>query len=158
MKLHVADREAGRFTFRFEPTEREWFSRILEMYPVQNEPVQAQADAEKQDLLEKAFAESRTKLREEAEAFLRSGSIEIDKDFSEFWHLRLTAAQIEELLQILNNIRIGLWIKLGKPDPNEEPPSKRKLSDDLVRAYTIMHVCAAWQGVAMEAVNPDSSA
>jgi hypothetical protein len=128
------------------------------MYPVQEEPIRAQSDREKTELLEAALAENRSRLREKAELFLRSGKLEIDNEFKEFWDVTLTAVEIEELLQILNNVRIGLWIKLGRPDPADERKFVGPPSEEALQAHMIMHVCAAWQGVAMAATDPESEA
>jgi hypothetical protein len=156
--LLSADKESGKFTFRFEQAEREWFRHILERYPVQQTPLRSiNEDAAVNELLEKALAESRKKLRSDAELFLKAGKIEIDPAFNEYWDLILTAAEIEELLQILNNVRVGLWIQLGKPEPSIEELLPTKPSEDQVRAHMIMHVSAAWQGTLMAAVDPEST-
>lgn len=156
MTLLTADKEADKFTFRFEHAEREWFRHVLDLYPVQQKPLKAiNEDAGANELLEKALAESRKKLRGDAELFLRAGKIEIDPAFNEYWDLTLTAAEIEELLQILNNVRVGLWIQLGKPEPSIEELLPTKPSEGQVRAHMIMHVSAAWQGALMSAVDVD---
>ena len=158
MTLLTADKEAGKFTFRFEQAEREWFRHILDLYPVQQTPLRPiNDDASANELLEKALADGRKKLRGDAQLFLKAGKLEIDAAFSEFWDLTLTAPEIEELLQILNNVRVGLWIRLGKPEPSIEELLPTKPSEDQVRAHMIMHVCAAWQGTLMSAVDPESS-
>ena len=156
MTLLTADKETGKFTFRFEQAEREWFRHILDRYPVQQTPLRAiNEDAATNELLEKALAESRKKLRADAELFLKAGKLEIDPAFNEYWDLTLTAVEIEELLQILNNVRVGLWIQLGKPEPSIEELLPTKPSEDQVRSHMIMHVCAAWQSALMGAVDPE---
>jgi hypothetical protein len=152
--LLSSDKEAGKFTFRFEQAEREWFRHILDLYPVQQTPLKPiNNDASANELLEKALAEGRKKLRDNAAIFLKAGKIEIDAAFNEFWDLTLTAAELEEMLQILNNVRVGLWIRLGKPDPSIEQLLPTKPNEDQVRAHMVMHVCAAWQGILMAAVD-----
>jgi hypothetical protein len=154
VRLKSCDRESGKFTFRFEPNEREWFARVLEMYPVQEEELQpAGSDAALSGRIKRALAATREKLKADAALFLRAGKLEIDAEFNEYWDLTLSGAEVEDLLQILNNIRVGCWRKLGMPDPNKELRST-DLSEESVRTQTIMHVCAAWQGVLMFAVNP----
>jgi hypothetical protein len=151
-----ADKEVGKFTFRFEQAEREWFRHILELYPAQETPLRPiNEDAAANELLEKALADGRKKLREDAQLFLKAGKLEIDATFNEFWDLTLTAGEIEELLQILNNVRVGLWIRLGKPEPSIEELLPTKPSEEQVRSHMIMHVCAAWQGTLMSAVDPE---
>lgn len=152
MRLQGA--EEGRFRFRFETTEREWFKRILELYPVQHAPLTPIAtDAGANELLEKALQEDRQKLRENAETLLKSGSLEIDAKFNEYWNLTLNAEQIEELLQILNDVRVGLWAQLGRPEVGAEVTFLAPQSEDIVRKHMIMHVCGAWQGALMGAVD-----
>jgi hypothetical protein len=152
-----ADKEVGKFTFRFEQAEREWFRHILELYPAQETPLRPiNEDASANELLQKALAEGRKKLRDDAQLFLKAGKLEIDATFNEFWDLTLTPGEIEELLQILNNVRVGLWIRLGKPEPSIEELLPTKPSEEQVRSHMIMHVCAAWQGTLMSAVDPES--
>jgi hypothetical protein len=154
--LLSADKEAGKFTFRFEQAEREWFRHILERYPAQETPLKPiNEDTGANELLEKALADGRKKLRGDAELFLKAGKLEIDAAFSEYWDLTLTAIEIEELLQILNNVRVGLWIRLGKPEPSIEELLPTKPSEEQVRSHMIMHVCAAWQGTLMSAGDPE---
>ena len=155
MTLLASDREAGKFTFRFEQAEREWFRHILDLYPVQQTALK-QDDGGVNEDLEKALAGERKKLREDAELFLKAGKLEIDAAFNEFWDLTLTASEIEELLQILNNVRVGLWIRMGKPEPSVEELMPKGPSEEQVRAHMIMHVCAAWQTVLMAAVDGTS--
>ena len=158
MTLLSSDKEAGKFIFRFEPPEREWFRHILDLYPVQQTSLQPiNQDDDANELLEKALAENRKKLRDNAELFLKAGTLDIDSEFKEFWDLTLGAYEIEELLQILNNVRVGLWLRLGKPDPSIEQLLPTKPSEDQVRAHMVMHVCAAWQGALMSAVDPETS-
>ena len=155
MTLLASDKEAGKFKFRFEQAEREWFRHILDLYPVQQTALK-QDDAGVNEDLEKALAGERKKLREDAELFLKAGKLEIDAAFNEFWDLMLTAGDIEELLQILNNVRVGLWIRMGKPEPSVEELMPKGPSEEQVRAHMIMHVCAAWQAALMAAVDGTS--
>lgn len=156
MILLSSDKEAGKFTFRFEQAEREWFRHILSLYPVQQSALKKASEvAGSDELLEKALADGRKKLRGDAELFLKAGKLEIDPKFNEYWDLTLTAVEIEELLQILNNVRVGLWIQLGKPEPSIEELLPTKPSEEQVRSHMIMHVCAAWQGAFMGAVDPE---
>jgi hypothetical protein len=151
--LVSSDKEAAKFTFRFEPAEREWFRHILDMYPVQQTPLKPiNEDPGANELLGKALADGRKKLQEEADVFLKAGKLEIDPAFNEFWDLTLQELEIEELLQILNNVRVGLWLRLGKPEPSIEELLPKEPSEDQVRAHMVMHVCAAWQGTLMSAV------
>jgi hypothetical protein len=151
--LLSGDKEAGKFTFRFEQAEREWFRHILDLYPVQQTVLRGVEETAADELLEKALAERRKKLRDDAELFLKAGKLEIDAQFNEFWDLTLNAGEVEELLQILNNVRVGLWTKMGKPDPSIEQLMPTKPNEEQVRAHMVMHVSAAWQGAMIAAVD-----
>jgi hypothetical protein len=152
VRLRVA--QGNRFTFSVEPAERSWFQHILQLYPVQQTPLAPiSEDAGANELLEKSLEDARQKLRDEAAMFLKSGSLEIDAAFTESWNLILTGEQVEELLQILNNVRVGIWIQLGKPEAMSEAAFLATQSEENIRKHMIMHVCAAWQGVLMEAVD-----
>jgi hypothetical protein len=155
--LKERDNEVGKFTFRFEQAEREWFRHILERYPVQQTPLNPiKEDAHANELLEQALGERRKKLRQDAEVFLKAGRLEIDAAFNEYWDLTLTAGEIEELLQILNNVRVGLWNQLGQPEASIEELLPTKPSEEQVRSHMIMHVCGAWQATLMSAVDPET--
>lgn len=51
------------------------------------------------------------------------------------WHL--DPAEIEALLQVLNEVRVGAWIRLGCPDPL--PTSPDEASGDSPRDHALMH-------------------
>ena len=154
MTLLSTDKETGKFTFRFATAEREWFRHILDLYPVQQTPLKPISDdAGANELLEKALADARKKLRDDAELFLKAGKLEIDPAFHEYWDITLTGVEVEQMLQIFNNVRVGLWLRLGKPDPNIEQLLPTKPNEEQVRAHMVMHVCAAWQGILMAAVD-----
>jgi len=154
VRLVSSDKEAGKFTFRFEQAEREWFRHTMSLYPVQEASLnRIENDPGANELLDKALAENRKQLREEADILLKAGTLEINSEFKEFWDLTLSATEIELLLQILNNVRVGLWLRLGKPDPSIEELLPTKPNEEQVRSHMVMHVCAAWQGTLMAAVD-----
>jgi hypothetical protein len=147
-------REAdGRLVFRFERTEREMFTRILDLFPVQQGAMREIMDnVNAQDLLEKALREQRNKLREEGERLVRAnGELAIDAEFNEFWDLKLSEVEIEWVLQMLNDVRVGIWTQIGSPNPSHELKIKGEPNEELVRAHVIMQLCATWQGLMMYA-------
>ena len=154
MRLLKREEANGKLVFRFEPPEREMFARILEMFPVQQGAMRAIGDeANAQELLEKALREQRGKLREEAERLLRAnGELAIDAEFNEFWDLKLSDAEIEWVLQMLNDVRVGVWTQIGCPNPSHDFKITGAPSEELVRGHVIMQLCATWQGILMYAV------
>jgi hypothetical protein len=130
------------------------FTRVLAMYPVQHGAMrEINDDKGAQELLEKALEEQRGKLREEmAQLLKKNGELHIDPDFSEFWDLTVAEAEVEWLLQMLNDVRVGFWTKIGCPSPSHDIKVEGEPSEELVRAHVIMQLCATWQGILMYAV------
>ena len=118
-RLHRSD---DQFTFEFSDQEQFVLLAILEMFPMvplmhhrlSREP-QAIPDPEANqhllvDSLSAHQAEARkwiTSLAEENDRFTKVG---------ETLHLTVTRMEIEQLLQILNDVRVGSWLALGSPE------------------------------------------
>jgi hypothetical protein len=153
VRLLRRDQSAGRVTFRFERGEREMFTQVLDLFPLKKDSMRPiSEDSQAQALLEKALHDERAKIRDDVQKLLRtSGELVIDPDFNEFWDLKVTDAEIEWLLQILNNIRVGLWYQLGCPQPTADVKLEAALDDQLVRGHVIMQLCAAWEGMLISA-------
>lgn len=74
---------------------------------------------ENQRLLEAALAEQRQEnLRQVTAMMNEPHRLRETKSGIE---LTLTPAQVEWLLQVLNDVRVGSWLALGQPEPGEEP-------------------------------------
>ena len=57
------------------------------------------------------------------------------------FELTLTPVQIEWLLQVLNDVRVGSWLALGEPEPGEEPDVTEQNAGYLLA----MELCGAFQ-------------
>ncbi|HEY3863320.1 MAG TPA: DUF2017 family protein [Verrucomicrobiae bacterium] len=64
--------------------------------------------------------------------------------------LALTRSQFEWLLQVLNDIRVGHWVRLGCPDLDQTPPVAANRAN--ARALQIMQLSGAFQSALLEAV------
>ena len=121
MKLLTHD--AGRCELQFTTQEKDLLLGLLPQYPkLPADHHQASrngdADAEVQKLLAEALAEQRESNRAAAQAFLASTArFEHDEDD---WRLSITNAEVEWLLQVLNDLRIGSWLALGSPGQDED--------------------------------------
>ena len=65
-------------------------------------------------------------------------------------HLVLTAAQLEWLLQVLNDIRVGSWVRLGCPDMEQR--AALNLTRTGARSLQAMHICGEFQLALLEGV------
>jgi hypothetical protein len=81
----------------------------------------APALAESQRLLDEALAEQRAAHRRRIEAFLDDPT-RFRPTADNALELRLAPGEIEWLLQVLNDVRVGAWLALGEPEADEEPP------------------------------------
>jgi hypothetical protein len=65
--------------------------------------------------------------------------------------LRMSPADIEQLLRILNDIRVGSWVALGCPeDASEAPP---QASADVLRHHFALEFSGFLQGALLGAMN-----
>ena len=119
MKLIRADK--GRFVFHVGKREKKSLSEILKLYPVipaayprVSKSGKDQAQKGSQRLLDEALAAQRLENKKQVLAMLNEPA-RFQPTESGF-HLSLSAPQVEWLLQVLNDTRVGSWINLGSPD------------------------------------------
>ena len=144
--------------FRLAQREQQLLHDTLQLYPLVP-PAHyriAAADhladeGEAQRMLDEALAENRGENRRQILALfedprqVRKTARGID--------LTLTPAQIEWLLQVLNDIRVGSWLALGEPEENQLPRLK---SGDAVY-WVALEVCGIYQSVLLSALGTDQS-
>jgi hypothetical protein len=122
MRLVSSDGE--RLVFHLGKREAALLKLLLQQYPLVPESHFAATRAgtdpkleETRRLLADAVAAQRAENRRELEAWLnRPDSFAPHKDG---FRVCLTQSQIEWLFQILNDVRVGSWLRLGSPDPRD---------------------------------------
>jgi len=115
-RVRVADENT---VFQLESREKHLLIHLLELYPripAGYQPLSRTAgqDASNQRLLDEALAEERTEKKKAVAELLSDPTRLRQKEDS--WLLSLTPAEMEHLLQVLNDIRIGSWVSLGSPE------------------------------------------
>ncbi len=124
MKLLRAD-PTGHI-FHLVRRERQLLLETISLYPLvpaahhrlSQSQIAGQSE-ENQHLLEDALAEQRQENLRQVLAMLKD-----PRRFREIksgFELTLTPPQIEWLLQVLNDVRVGCWLALGEPEPDQEP-------------------------------------
>lgn len=121
--MKVLKHDKQKLAIEFSPDEFDIFRNLLRRYPamptgyykISREPNPALTDD--QHLLDEALEETRRSHRAHMVRFLASP--EIFKRVGECTVMDLRGENHEWLLQILNEIRVGLWIKLGSPEDQE---------------------------------------
>jgi len=146
----------GGFGFQFERRERRLLLGILQLYPLipasyhrlskTADPEQVAAD---QKLLDEALAAQKVENQRRLLAMLNApGRFKPEADGYE---LTLSADQVDWFLQILNDVRVGSWLKLGCPDPSKEPPADPTAEN--VHYYVAMEFCGTVQSLLLHALD-----
>jgi hypothetical protein len=146
MKRVGADEQA--LHFQLNERERDALVQILQSYPVlppahhavSKQLPEAQV-TEYQRLLDEALAEQRAANQMQLQAWLAApGRFQQTKAWFAF---SLDRGDVEWLLQVLNDIRVGNWLHLGSPDFSGEPPET--MDPALLPAWAGMELSAYFQ-------------
>ena len=111
----------NRFLFHLAKREKALLLQILELYP-RIPPAHHRLSRKgglpdheaNQRLLDEALNEQRADNRRQLQALLTN-----PRRFTELdngWRLSLSPGELEWLLQVLNDIRVGSWVELGSPE------------------------------------------
>ena len=116
MKFIKADK--GIFSFQIDGNEKRLLFEVLGLYPLipasHSRLSKSEERAEDQQLLEEALAEQRRDHKKQVQAMMKAKSrFRANKKGFRF---SLKAEQMEWLLQVLNDVRVGGWLALGSPD------------------------------------------
>lgn len=121
--MKLLERTDSAFTFLIGKRERELLTALLRRYPVLNtahfrsrEKSPTSSSDENQALLEEALAEQQRENRRNLEEMLNQDGRFKENDFG--FTFTLCPSELEWLLQVLNDIRVGSWVQLGQPDTN----------------------------------------
>jgi hypothetical protein len=149
MKLIRAGKE--RFTFRIGQREKELLFETLKLYPLIpatyprfSQIAKGEPD-ETQRLLEEALAAQRAENRKAMLAMLnKPGRF---KQIESGFQFTLKATELERLLQVFNDIRVGSWIALGSPEEDKEP----EMSEANAGYFMAMEICGHVETVLLDA-------
>jgi len=158
--VRVVRKHRKKFTFLLEKEEKPLLLSLLHRYPLvpaAHQPLSkttvSAESADDQRLLDEALAEQRQENRRLVLKLLkqprrrRRGALRSPSSprrrprkqtrslrrVAAGWHLTLSAADIEWLLQVLNDVRVGSWISLGAPE--------MELMDFELNEQSTMHAC-----------------
>ena len=143
------------FIYQIDAREEALLLAVLRLYPVlQNSHHRLSKDPERagsaeQRLLEESMAQLRASHRRKLDELFLAPQ-RYFKDAPNERRLVLTGDQFEWLLQVLNDIRVGSWVKLGCPDLEKAPPLEQTRAN--ARALQSMHLCGQFQSALLEAV------
>ena len=151
--MKLIKREGEDFVLHIGRRERRLLLEVLKLYPlvpVAHHRVSQTAKQmdEHQTLLEEALAERRQENKRQLVAMLHE--VQRFKETDAGYRLTLSAPQVEWLLQLLNDIRVGSWLILGEPDEKKGKPVA--LTSENARHYAAMEFCGLFQMTLLDAV------
>ncbi|MGA2751563.1 MAG: hypothetical protein ABSG59_22585 [Verrucomicrobiota bacterium] len=149
------DAGGAPLVFQMNQVEKAFLLATLQLFPVledshhhlsQDPGATGPAD---QRLLQQAMARQRQQYRAKLDDFFRAQR-RFFTNAQEGVQLALTAEQLEWLLQILNDIRVGSWVQLGCPEIDSFRRSG--LTPAQTRAVAAMDMSGYFQAALLEAV------
>lgn len=156
--MKLLRRGKGGYLFAFAERERTLLLGMVQMYPLvpaarqrlSRQPQGEQAE-ENQQLLDEALAAQRQENRRQILAFVQDESrFRLSKHGFE---LTLQPAELEWLLQVLNDVRVGSWIALGEPAAGAEP----EFTEANAKYLIALELCGIFQSQLLRALGVDES-
>jgi hypothetical protein len=146
--------DGDNLVFQLGRREKSLFLEMLKLYPLVppahhriSSSDQAPGAEANQHLLDEAVAEHRAENKKQLEAMLQEPSRFVET--SSAYRLTLSPAEVEWLLQVLNDIRVGSWLQLGAPD--EHKGKRVRLSVQNARYLWAMELAGHFQYVLLSA-------
>jgi hypothetical protein len=142
--------------FEISLSEKRLLFEVLKLYPlisVTHHRLTKSARTAKYDenqrLLEESLAAQREENRKNVRAMLdEPGRF---KSADSGFQLTLSGPEIEWLLQVLNDVRVGSWIALGAPDP--EQGKKIVFNEKILPHFRTMELAGAFEMVFLDALS-----
>lgn len=155
--MKLLNKTGEKFVFELMSEEKELLSKIFGLYPMLDrdkielsKTIKDEQICQSKKILSDAFKEFQdSNKRFISELFEKSDNFKPSEDY-EYYTLELDGEQIERLLQILNDIRVGMWQKLGCPDLENRKDFIR--SAEYVFAVYIMDICEYFEYYLLKAL------
>jgi hypothetical protein len=144
---------ASPLVFQITPAEKAVLLTTLKLFPVLDSAHHrltknaSAARVSEQQLLEESMAQQQSAHHRKLSQFFRAEKQFFRAERGEL-RLALSPAQLEWLLQVLNDIRVGSWVQLGCP---ELESARLKLARENPVAFTAMETSGYFQMVLLEA-------
>jgi hypothetical protein len=145
------------FVFQLTAREKLLLLELLKAYPqvppakmVISKSAALPDQANSQRLLEEALAEQRAQNKRQLHALIHD--TRHWKQEKKHWLLQLSPPDVEWLLQVLNDIRVGSWIELGSPEQWSE-----MITPDKARRVWTMELAGAFQMAFLHALEGDDA-
>jgi len=153
--VRLLQKTDNKFIFELGFDEKELLLEVLKLYPVLDPAYQKLSDS----LNEEEVSISRNILKEDLSEHQAKNKQMINDMFGEGspfrqdmlnCRLELGSEQLERLLQVLNDIRVGSWRKLDSPDYGEL--EKLRLEKRDVVTIVVMDICEYFEYYFLDAI------
>jgi hypothetical protein len=154
VRLQKSPHGARSYVFQLSKNEMDWLVTILRFFPQRESPCYkitkggAKELNTAQTLLNDALSQQRAEHERKLEKFLASPD-RFRAEAPDQFRLVLTSEQLEWMLQVLNEVRVGCWMKLGSPELEKRPD--RDLTPDEGRLMAALELCGFFQMVLLGA-------
>ena len=157
--MKLIQRDGESFLFHISKREKGLLFEVLKLYPLipiahhrVSQTAAALGVTETQKLLESALADRTRENKRQLLAMLNQET-RLQEPVGAH-RLTLSGPQMEWLLQVLNDIRVGSWLILGEPDEKKGKPIE--LNDENARYYAAMEFCGLFQMTLLDALQQSS--
>ncbi len=147
-------KDGKQFVFEIGKREKRLLLEVLKLYPLVpaahhrvSKAAEGKQLAENQKLLEESLAERRRENQGQLRAMLDEK--ERFREVDEGYQVTLGSSQLEWLLQVINDIRVGRWLILGQPDEKNSKPIA--VNSENGRYYAAMEFCGYCQMALLDA-------
>ncbi len=151
--MKLLERSNGKLVFDLGTREKKLLQSLLQFYPrvpARYQPLsksRALPDADSsQRLLENSLAEHRAENRKQLQNLLGDPQRLLPTDSG--WRLSLSEGDLEWLLQVLNDIRVGSWVQLGSPEGRSD-----KIDEQSAPHLWAMEMALSFQACLLEAMD-----
>jgi hypothetical protein len=139
--------------FALDEREKDCLELVLQSYPAiprAHQPLSRHTaeglDAEDTALLDEALEDQRQAHRNHLQRWWRKpGRLRQQEDT---WELEVPVSDLDWLLQVLNDVRVGQWIRLGAPETIDNPLALLKKDG---KALFLMELAGMFQMTLLEA-------
>ena len=152
--MKLLSRNQNGVVFLIGKRERQMMFGLLKHYPmlsgtyVSDRHTNPQTLKKNQELLRDALAEQQKENRRLLDEFLAAKGRFADEELG--YRFSLSLAEVEWLLQVFNDVRVGSWIKLGSPTLNN--PVKIALDEEKVRLCWAMEIAGLFESELLQAL------
>lgn len=153
--MKLLSRSPEECIFLIGKRERQMLTSVLKHYPVLSTTYHTLSkggtdeSSEDEELLREALAEQQKENRQQLQAMLSEPDRFTEDSLGYRFTLKLGEA--EWLLQVLNDIRVGSWVKLGSP--RLALPIPTALTEENVKLCWAMEIAGLFESELLQALN-----